>query len=45
MRPSTPYGGINPHGDKKADCQVSDDKTWLSQKWTLAIIRMSRIKK
>ena len=34
---------INPNGDKKANCQVSDYKAWLSLKGTLVIIRMPRI--
>ena len=38
-------GGINPYGDKKANCQVSDYKAWLSFMETLVIIRMSRIEK
>ena len=29
-RPITPYGNIKPYGEKKANCQVSDYKAWLS---------------
>ena len=37
------YVGINPYGDKKANCQVSDYKAWLSLMGTLVIIRITRI--
>ena len=37
------YGGINPYGDKKANCQVSDCKAWLSLMGTLVNNRMARI--
>ena len=38
------YGNINPYEDKKANCQVSDYKAWLSLMGILAIIRMSAFK-
>ena len=42
-RQTTPYGSINPYGDKKANCQMSNFKAWLSLMGTLVIIRMPRI--
>ena len=40
----TPYVGIKPYGDKKASCQVSDYKAWLSLMGALAIIRICRFR-